>query len=431
MDVTLLYGREGLTFALPPGARPTLITKSKMPVLPDPAAAIEEALDGSGSAPALKRRAAGQDSACILICDVTRPVPNQLFLRPMIERLLAAGIPADAITVLVATGLHRPNLGAELAEVVGDPWVLSTVDVVNHDAHAPDEHEEVGTTSRGAIVRLDRRFVEADIRIATGLVEPHLMAGYSGGRKVITPGIAEAETIRALHSHRYLGDEAATNCRLEGNPLHEDLLEVIDMVGGALALNTVIDEERRLAFVNYGEIVASHLEAVDFVRAYAEVKVGRRFKTVVTSAAGYPLDRTWYQAIKGLVGPLDILEEGGDLIIAAECGEGLGSEAFLDAQRRLLELGRQGFLETLAAKPTAAIDEWQSQMQTRSGALARVTLYSVPLDADARRLTGATVTDDLEAAVAESLTRHGDPELAIIPEGPYVVPFGPAAEGTS
>lgn len=425
-EIQLLYGREPLRVALPDGCQPTIIEKPSMPIPEDPVGLIQAALDRPVGTPDIGELARDAKSACILVCDITRPVPNGLFLRPLIERLVKAGVPKDAITVLVATGLHRPNEGEELAELIGDPWVLDNVSVVNHFAREDEDHVLVGTTPRGTVVRLDRRFVEADLRIATGLVEPHLMAGYSGGRKVIAPGIAHAETITTFHNHRFMSDPAATNCRLEGNPLHEELLAIVEMLGGALALNTVIDDRRRLAFVSFGEIVESHLQAVEFVRSYAEIRLPRRFKTVLTSAAGYPLDATYYQTVKGMVGPLDILEEGGDLIIASECSEGLGSEEFAAAQRRYIDGGMDAFLEGIAAKTHASIDEWQTQMQTRPQSRAQITLYSTGLSAGDRALTGVSLADSVEAAVANSIARHGDPEVAIIPEGPYVIPFASA-----
>ena len=418
MKIRILYGREGLEVRLPAGCEATVIEKPPMPVIEDPAAAVVAALDGGGLAEA----AAGARSACILICDITRPVPNRLFLRPLIERLEGAGVPRDAITVLVATGLHRPNLGDELAEVVGDPWVLERVRVENHYARNDDDHVDLGRTRRGTAIRLDRRFVDADVRIATGLVEPHFMAGYSGGRKVIAPGVAHAETITTFHNHRFMSDPCAVNCVLEGNPLHREQMEILERIGGALALNTVIDDRRRLAFVNFGECCGSHLEAVAFVRRYAEVTLPRRFATVVTSAAGYPLDKTYYQTVKGMVGALDVLEEGGDLIVASECSEGLGSAEYREAQRRLVERGADGFLAGIADKPHADIDEWQTQMQTRSLARGRISLFTEGLSTPDRALTGVNHVPSVEDAVAESVARHRDPRVAVIPEGPYVVP---------
>ena len=259
------------------------------------------------------------------------------------------GLRPDAITVLVATGLHRPNEGQELEELVGSSWVMETVRVENHFARDDAAHVDLGATpTRGTPVRLDRRFVEADLRIATGLVEPHFMAGYSGGRKVIAPGVAHKDTITTFHSARFMAHPKAENCILEGNPLHEEQLEIVRMLGGALALNTVIDEERRLSFVNFGEIGASHMAAVRHVEDYVRVPVAGRFQTVLTSAAGYPLDKTYYQTVKGMVAPMDIVAPGGDLIIVSECSEGMGSAEFVDAQRRLVEGGAERFMDEIA-----------------------------------------------------------------------------------
>jgi nickel-dependent lactate racemase len=423
VHIELDYGRGGLPVALPDDLDLTLIRKPAMPLLPDPDAAVRSALaQGVGCAP-LVEIARGKRSACIAICDITRPVPNRLLLRPLIETLLAAGIAADAISVVVATGLHRPNEGEELAELVGDRWVLQTVKVENHFARNDDDHVTLGATrTRGTVVRLDRRFVEADLRIVTGLVEPHFMAGYSGGRKVIAPGLAHAETITTFHSARFMADPNAANCNLDRNPLHEEQLEIVAMVGDAYAVNTVIDEERRLAFVNFGEVIASHLQAVEVARRYAEVAVPRRFSTVVTSAAGYPLDKTYYQTVKGMVGPIDVLAPGGTLIVASECSEGIGSPEFLAAQRRLVALGPKAFLASILQRSHAAIDEWQSQMQLKPMALGTVQLFT-GLDPDDHLATGVEIVDSVAEAVAASVARHGDRAVAVIPEGPYVVPF--------
>lgn len=424
MGYELRYGRRSLPVAVPAGVRVACLRKPLMPVLNDAVAAVGQALIRPVASPDLLTLARGAQSACIAICDITRPVPNHLFLRPIIEMLLAGGIPASRITVLVATGLHRPNEGAELAELVGDPWVQRHVAVENHFARDDAQHVHLGTTKpRGTVVRIDRRFVEADLRIATGLVEPHFMAGYSGGRKVIAPGLAHAETITTFHSSRFMADPAAANCNFTGNPLHEEQLQIVQMLGGALALNTVIDEHRRLSFVNFGEVIASHEESVIFARQYCELAVPQQFKTVVTCAAGYPLDKTYYQTIKGMVGAIDILAPGGDLIIASECSEGMGSDEFIDAQRRLVKCGTDDFLRSILKKSHAGVDEWQTQMQLKPMALGEIHLYSDRLPADVRHLTGVHMIDSVDLAIAESLARHASNEIAIIPEGPYVVPF--------
>jgi len=271
-------------------------------------------------------------------------------------------------------------------------------------------------------VRLDKRFVDADLKIATGLVEPHFMAGYSGGRKVIAPGVAHAETITTFHSARYMEHPLSANLVLEGNPLHEDQLEVVEMIGGAFAINAVIDEQRQVSFLNFGEIIESHLAAVEFTREYAEVAVPRQFSTVLTSSAGYPLDQTYYQTVKGMVGPLDILAEGGDLIIVSNCAEGMGSPEFVEAQRRLIELGPEGFLAAINAKTHADIDEWQTEMQLKPMRIGSIYLYSQALGELDWPLTGVNRVADIDRCLADSLARSPDRSLAVIPEGPYVIP---------
>lgn len=421
--VDLPFDRSHLTLRAPAGAELTVIRKRPFPKLPDQAAAVRKALARPVNAPPFAELARRRESACILICDITRPVPNRLFLRPLIEGLLAGGVVPERITVLVATGLHRPNEGAELAELVGDPWVLANVRVENHFARDAAAHVDLGRTrTQGIPVKLDRRFVEADLRIATGLVEPHFMAGWSGGRKVVAPGVAHEDTIRTFHSARFMEDPWAIQCNLERNPLHEGQLEIVRMLGEVFALNTVLDEERDLVHVTFGEIVESHLAAVAFVRDGTAVPVPRRFKTVVTSAAGYPLDRTYYQTVKGMVTPMDILEPGGTLIVASACSEGMGSPEFRAAQARLVELGPDAFLRTLTEKKLADVDEWQTEMQLKPMRLGRIELYTTGLTAEERRLTGVELVDSLDQAVRASVERSGDPAIAVIPEGPYVVP---------
>ena len=330
--------------------------------------------------------------------------------------------------MVVATGLHRANEGAELEELVGDPWVLQTVRVENHFARNDADHVDLGRTHRGTPVKIDRRFVDADLRIATGLVEPHFMAGWSGGRKVVAPGVAHHETIRTFHSARFMEDPLAIQCNLAGNPLHEEQLEIVGMIGEIYALNTVIDEERDLVYVNFGEVAASHKEVVQFITSATAIPVSRRFNTVLTSSAGYPLDKTYYQTVKGMVTPMDILQPGGTLIIASECSEGFGSKEFRSAQEKLVEIGPERFLATLTAKSFAEIDEWQTEMQMKPMRLGNIQLYTTGLDREERRITGVEMIDSVENAVRQSIEKHGDTVIAVIPEGPYVIPIF-AAQG--
>lgn len=422
--VGLLYGKGVLEVTPPPAADVTVIRKPPLPTLDDPRQAVRDALEHPIGSAALSALAPGRTSACIVVCDITRPVPNNLFLRPMVETMAEAGIPYDAMTILIANGLHRLGDDAEIAEIVGDEWVLEHVRIVGHDACDRDSLADLGVTStRQTPIVLHKALVEADLRIVTGLVEPHFMAGWSGGRKVVAPGVAGEETIRTFHSARFMEDPLAVQCNLVGNPLHEEQLEIVKTLGELYALNTVIDEERALSYVSFGEVVSSHLAAVDFVSQYASVPVPRQFRTVVTSSAGYPLDKTYYQTVKGMCTPVDILAPGGTLIIVSECSEGIGSPHFRASQQQLTDLGTEAFLDMVGGKALADIDEWETEMLLRPLRVGRVQLYTTGLSPDDLGISGVEPVTSVDEAIAASIARHGDPSIAIIPEGPYVVPM--------
>jgi nickel-dependent lactate racemase len=421
--IGIRYGKGELRVRLPKGCEPVVVRKPPMPLLDDIPGAVVRALRNGIGSPGLREAARGARHVCIVICDITRPVPNGAILRLMVEELAAAGVRHDQITILIAAGLHRPNLGREMLEVVGDPWVLDHIRVENHDARDITGMRDLGRTPTDGIpVVLNRHLVEADLRIVVGLVEPHFMAGYSGGRKVVAPGVAGEETIRTFHNHRFMSDPLACNTNLAGNPLHRGQLEILGMLGPVYAVNAVIDEQRRMSFVNFGECVASHLESVEFVRRYAEVPLDRQFATLVTSAAGYPLDKTYYQTVKGMVAPLQILAEGGHMIIASRCEEGLGSPEYRESQGCLRKLGPAGFLDRIRRMALADIDSWQTHMLLRPLTVGRVSLYSEGIHGDERDLTCVPVIDSIEAAIEESVMASGDKTIAVIPEGPYVIP---------
>lgn len=249
------------------------------------------------------------------------------------------------------------------------------------------------------------------------------MAGYSGGRKVVAPGVAYQDTILKFHTAHILENENSDNCILEGNPLHQAQLEIIRTIGDIYAVNTVIDDKRRLGKVTFGDIEASHLQAVEFMKKYAEIEVDRKFRTIVTSAGGYPLDKTYYQTVKGMVGPLGILEKGGTLIIASECSEGMGSPEFVSAQKMLCKQGMNDFMKTLYGRDEALIDEWQTEMLLKPLRHGSVKLYTTNLSDSERQQTCVEHVESIEEAVLASVDEQGSNDIGIIPEGPYVIPL--------
>jgi nickel-dependent lactate racemase len=423
MKVDLLYGREGITVDVSDDIEVTVVHKHSMPLLPDPVQAVWQTLKSPVESLPLAELARGKKSACILICDITRPVPNGTLLPPLIKTLTASGISKKDILILVATGLHRPNEGEELLEIVGSDEVFHSIRIENHLARDRDAHVEIGKTSRGIPIMIDRRFIDADIKIVTGLVEPHFMAGYSGGRKVVAPGVVFQDTILMFHTAHILEHPKAVNCVVEGNPLHNQQVEIVKAIGGIVSLNVVIDEERRIGFVNFGEIETSHLQAVDFMRKYAEVRMPRRFKTIITTSAGYPLDKTYYQTVKGMVGVIDILEPGGTIIIASECSDGMGSREFVEAQRVLCKVGPERFMSILESRDKALIDEWQTEMLVKALRVGTVQLYTAGLSKEDLKDIFVEPVLSVEEAISASVAAHGEKKIAVVPEGPYVIPL--------
>ncbi|MDW7712109.1 MAG: nickel-dependent lactate racemase [Deferrisomatales bacterium] len=420
--VNLLYGRQGLQVRLPGICQGHWIRKGRLPVLQDLSAACLKALNSPVGCPPLREVARGGRTACILVCDITRPVPNASLLPPVLAELGAAGVGRDQITVLIATGLHRAAPEEEKRSIVGDE-AYSEVRVENHHAEDDASHVRLGMSSGGIPALLDRRFVEAEVRIVTGLVEPHFMAGYSGGRKVVVPGVAHRDTILPLHAPPLMEHPRATSCVLDDNPLHREQLEIAGMVGPVFGVNVVLDEERRGVFVSAGALVESHLQAVEVARRISEVRVGRKFHTILTSAGGFPLDKTYYQTIKGMVTPLGILEPGGTVVVVSECSEGVGSAGFRDAQVRLVQLGPQGFLAQISSAERPKIDQWQTEKLAQALCRAQIHLYAPTLPELDWGLLGVHRARDPMGAVEEAVARSGDVAVAVIPEGPYVIPF--------
>src|SRR5438876_7333737 len=287
MQVTLDYGRTGLPVTLPADRVIGPLTIRDAEQLADAAAALDAALAQPIGARPLDELARGKKDACILICDITRPVPNRLILPPVLRTLERSGISREKILILVATGLHRPNEGAELEEMVG-PEIVANYRIENHHGKVLQEHDYLGVTPNGVPVYLDSRYVRADLKITTGLIEPHLMAGYSGGRKVICPGIAALETVKVWHGPRFLEHPKADCGFVEGNPVHEENTRIAKMAGCDFIVNVSIDGQRRVTWVGAGDMEKAWLEGVRFVEKVVKAEIAEACDVVVTSSAGYP-----------------------------------------------------------------------------------------------------------------------------------------------
>jgi nickel-dependent lactate racemase len=421
MRIKLDYGRTGLDVTLPDDRVVGPLEIRPAPPLANPEQALADALARPIGTPPLAELARGRKDACILVCDITRPVPNRLILPPLLRTLEGQGIARQDILLLIATGLHRPNEGAELEEMLG-PQVVAGYRVENHHGKVRAEHDYLGETPRGVPVWLDRRYLRADLKITTGLIEPHLMAGYSGGRKVICPGIAGLETVKVWHGPRFLEHPRADCGCVEGNPVHEENTRIARMAGCDFIVNVCLDGQRRITWLGAGHMEQAWEEGVRFVEQVVRVPVAEPFDVVLTSCAGYPLDTTWYQAVKGLTGALPIVKRGGTIILAASLSEGLGSPEF---QRLLAENPDLGvFKERIMGKDYFVMDQWQLEELAKVVERCKVKVVSDGLPAATLRQCHVEPAASVEQAVADSLAEHGpEARVAVIPKGPYVLPY--------
>ncbi len=420
MNVTLDYGKTGLSVTLPDDRLivPPLAIRPAPP-LADPLAALEAALANPIGTKPLAELARGKKTACVVICDITRPVPNPMILPPLLRTLEAAGVPRDGITVLVATGLHRPNEGEELVELVGE-YVATNYRCENHHGKVKEEHDYLGTTPKGVPAWIDSRYTRAELKITTGLIEPHLMAGYSGGRKLICPGIAALETVRVWHGPKFLEHPKADCGSVDGNPVHEENTRIALMAGCDFIVNVCIDGQRRVTGLWAGDMIKAWEQGVLFCRDVVKSSVPKPVDVVVTSCAGYPLDTTWYQAVKGLTGALPIVRKGGTIVLAASLTEGLGSHEF---REQLDRYEVSGAYDRPSESDTCEMDEWQLVMLKKVLSHCRVKVVSGGLPPDVLRRCRVEPVESVEQAVAESLAEYGPgATLAVIPKGPYVMP---------
>ncbi len=425
MQITLDYGKTGLPITLPDDRllAPPLAIRPADP-LTNPESALEAALAHPIGTRSLSELARGKKTACVVVCDITRPVPNAMILPPVLRTLEAAGVPRSGITILVATGLHRPNEGDELVELVGE-FVARNYRCVNHHGKVKEEHDYLGTTPNGVPAWIDNRYTRAELKITTGLIEPHLMAGYSGGRKLICPGIAALETVKVWHGPRFLEHPLADCGSVVGNPVHEENTRIAQMAGCDFIVNVCIDGKRRVTWLGAGDMIKAWEQGVQFCRDVVKAAVPKPADVVVTSCAGYPLDTTWYQAVKGLTGALPIVRKGGTIVLAASLTEGLGSHEF---RAMLSRYEADGMYDKPSESATCEMDEWQLVMLKKVLQHCRVKVVSGGLPADVLRRCRVEPVATVEQAVADSLAEYGpQATVAVIPKGPYVLPVVAAA----
>jgi len=425
MRLDFAFGKTGLPLDLPDEYEYRVLEARSAAPLADPVAALETALDAPAFGPSLQSLATGKRSAAISVCDITRPAPNKFVLPHVLTRLHRAGIPAEAVTILIATGLHRPATNFEIQEIVG-PEIAAACNVVNHNARELADHDFLGSTSSGTPVYIDRRFLAADLHITLGFIEPHLMLGFSGGRKLIAPGLAAQETIKVIHSPKFMRDPRAVEGSVADNPLHRELLEAARMARHDFLVDVSLTRDRKIAGVFAGDAEKAHAAGMQFVSTVMLEQLDAPVDAVITSCAGYPLDLTFYQAIKGITAAQHIVKPGGRILLVAECAEGAGAPEFQHLLKRCRNCG--DYLDLIANGPVI-VDQWQLEKLALVTQKAEVLFYTPGLPSEYHgALWGRAFATPADAvrALFEGLRERAT--IALMPEGPYVLAKAHAME---
>lgn len=419
MNVRLDFGRTGVEVDLPSNHEITVVAARRHRPIADPHTAVREALFRPIESPPLVTVARGRKKGVIVVSDKTRPVPYKIILPALLETLHAAGLQPEQLEIVVATGLHRPNSPSELEEMLG-AQVVRHYAVRNHVARDDAAHGFLGTTSRGTEIWIDRGYLQPDLRILTGLIEPHLMAGYSGGRKALCPGLAGVRTMRSAHGPEMLEGSVGPGI-LDGNPFHADLLEIVSRVGADFLCDVTIDRNRQLTGVYAGHVIAAHLAGARAVESQVSVSLPEAVDIVITSGGGYPLDQTLYQSIKGLVGALNIVRTGGAILLVAELAEGAGSAEFV----RLLAAADSpaAFMGQLRRPDFFHIDQWMVQHLCQVLRKASVWIVAPRQVVEFRPGFAVRWASSVDAALQEAFdVVGGHATIAVVPEGPYTLP---------
>jgi nickel-dependent lactate racemase len=418
MQIHLQYGTTGLDVDLP-SDNVTVITPRFVPGLPAEPAAFRAAVRQPLSSSPLRDVVRASDRVAIVIPDITRPLPTHRLLPWVLEEI--GHVPLDRVVIVNGTGSHRLNTPGELRAMVGDA-VFRRVRIVNHDAHDPAGLAPVGAGEDGGSVSMCRAYVEADRRIVLGLIEPHFMAGFSGGYKGIFPALADIGSIMRYHDAQMIGHPKSTWGVLDGNPTQRRIRHDGALLPVDFCINVTVNRTRAITGMFCGQVLAAHEAGCAFSGETAMVGCERPFPVVVTTNSGFPLDQNLYQAVKGMSAAAQIVCHGGFIVSASRCNDGFPAHG--NFRSLLLEHpSPRSLLDAITAPGFLVFDQWEAQLLALIQLKARVGLHS-EIAADELRAAHLQPVEDIARAVGDELRRIGeDAPVAVLPEGPMTIPY--------
>jgi nickel-dependent lactate racemase len=428
MQIKLAYGKQGLSIDLPDDWNVTVIEPQFVAGLPDPQGAMRAALGAPMGAPPLREVVRSTDRVGIVFSDITRATPHGLILPAVLREL--THVPREQIILCCALGTHRPNSEEELRSMFamgGTPAVadelLGGYRIVQNDAFDPQTQQHMGVTSRGHDIWLNSEIAACDVKVLTGFIEPHFFAGFSGGGKALMPGMAGQRTVLGNHDAGMIADPNATWGITHGNPIWEEVMEVARCVGGVFLVNVTLNKHKELTGVFAGDLDRAHAAGCAFVQQTAMAPVQQAFDVVITTNSGYPLDLNLYQAVKGMSAAAKVVKQGGAIICAAECWDGIPEHGLYGQLLRGAESPQQ-LLDQIMSPGFLEQDQWQAQIQAQIALKADVYVYSDYLSDAQIGESLLLPCRSIEATVAELRGRYG-PQMSIcvLPEGPQTIPY--------
>jgi len=418
MNVELAYGKKGLRIDLSDDLDTTVIEPTFVPGVPDPHEAIRDALRYPQDSQPLRDVAASCSRVALVVNDITRPTPYRTMLPVLLQELGSAG----EVTIFVALGTHRKNTDDELREILGDE-VVRRFRIVQNDAFDQDTQVCIGTSSRGHEIWINREFLECDVKVLTGFIEPHFFAGFSGGGKAVIPGMAGLNTVLGNHDAQMIDARNAVYGVTEGNPIWEEIMEIAALVGKSFLVNITLNREQEITGVFAGDLREAYGKGCAFVKEGAMVPVDRPFDIVITSNSGHPLDLNLYQAVKGMSAAGLVVREGGSIIVAADCWDGI-PEHGLFGQMLMAAGSPEELLRTIRKPGFQKQDQWQVQILLKLLKRSDIYIRSGNLTDKQLRAVLLKPAHRIETTVDDLLKKYGrDARICVLPEGPQTIPY--------
>jgi len=417
MRVHLAYGERGLDVDVPDSS--VVLEPQRAPSIQDPEARVAAAIEQPIGSPPLRDLVRPEHSIAIVVSDITRPMPNEVLLRPILDVIHRSGVLREQVVIIVGTGMHRASAPQEVERMLGSE-IANAYEIVNHDARDGSTLEHLTITSRGVDVQLNARYLNADVRVLTGFVEPRIFAGYSGGGKAVLPGVAGADIVMSNHGADMLGHPNATWCVTDGNPIFEEIRDIALLTRPTFCVNITLNAEREITGIFAGEMKAAHEAGIEQAKRQYVTEIDKPFDVVVTTNMGYPADLNLYQAVKGMSVAEQAVKEGGAIVLAAECRDGLGLDEYVELLTS--EASPRALLERINAPGFARYDQWGVQCQAMVQAKADVWLRS-EMPRETTEAAHLKYSGDVSKTVAElAQAQGGSVRVAVLPHGHLTVP---------